>query len=252
MKVQDARDGKKVVGTMLRMLRNPGIALVAQHSGLDFIMMDMEHGSYSLETVADICKVGRSAGLGCFVRVPELSKAFVSRALDCGVDGLMVPMTETVEQAELLAGWSRFEPIGRRGLGSSGGHTDFAGTTDAPALMEKANRETMSIAQIETAPAVDAVDDIAAVKGIDALLIGPNDLAISLGVPGKLTDPAMDKAIEKVASAARREGKIFGMHASDVMLAKWQDHGLTLIMSSLDISMLGGAMKAISDRYKGV
>ena len=250
MTVQDVRDGKKIVGTMLRFSRNSAVARIAGNAGLDFIMMDMEHGSYSLETIADICKVGRAAGLACFVRVPELSKAFVSRALDCGAVGIMVPMLETEAQAELLAGWSKFHPLGRRGLGSTGVHTDYVSAKDAPAFMADADAQTLSIAQIETAQAVENIDAIAAVAGIDAMLIGPNDLAISLGIPGQLEAPEMDDAIGKVAEAAAREGKVFGMHAPDPMLDKWKARGLRLIMSSLDIAMLSLGMQAVCARHK--
>ena len=82
-------------------------------------MLDMEHGSYALETLADVCKVARAVNLGCFVRVPELAKGYVSRALDCGATGVMVPMVESVGQAKSLAGWMKFAPVGIRGLGGS-------------------------------------------------------------------------------------------------------------------------------------
>ena len=252
MTVKKMREGKRVVGTMVRMVRNPAIALIASHAGLDFIMLDLEHGPYNLETVDDIFKVGRSVGLGCFVRVPELARGYVSRIMDAGATGVMVPMVESVEEAKLLTQWTKYAPLGGRGFGGVGGHTDFAsiGSDATPSFMAQTNEETIAIAQIETAKAVEDIDAIADVPGIDALLIGPNDLAISLGCAGDLMGAALDKAIGKVAAAAKKHEKIFGLHAPDGLLERWIPRGCTLVMSNLDASILSAGMKAISQRYK--
>jgi 4-hydroxy-2-oxoheptanedioate aldolase len=251
MAVQKLREGKRAVGTMVRLIRNPAIAVAAKNAGLDFIMLDLEHGPYNFETMDDVFKVGRALGIGCFVRVPELAKGYVSRAYDCGATGVMVPMLESVEQAQLLVRWGKYAPIGSRGFGGAGGHSNFTGVApaDTPAFMAKANVETMTIAQIETAKAIENVDAIAAVPGIDALLIGPNDLAISIGVAGDLMGPALDQAIGKVAAAARKHGKIFGMHGPDGLNERWLPKGLNLVMSNLDTNIINAGLKAISLKY---
>ena len=251
MPVERARKGERIVGTLFRFVRNPGAARIARHAGLDFIMLDMEHAPYSLETVADFCKVARTIGLGCFVRVPELARGYVSRTLDSGVTGVMVPMLESVQQANRLVAWSKYAPLGDRGLGGSGGHTDFAGIAGrAKQFMAEANNDVLSIAQIETAKAVESIEEIAAVDGIDALLIGPNDLSISLGCAGELTHPDVDRAIEKVARVAAENKKVFGMHAGDALLDKWIPYGLSLIMNRIDIDILASGIAAISEKYK--
>jgi 2-keto-3-deoxy-L-rhamnonate aldolase RhmA len=237
---------------MVRLIRNPGIAWIARQAGLDFIMLDLEHGAGSLETLADTAGTGRGAGLEVFVRVPELSKATVSRALDCGCTGVMVPMIGSVEQAELLAGWCKFAPVGKRGLGSVGTHSNFAAVKggDAPAFMAAANDEVLAIAQIETTEAIGAIEGIAAVPGVDALLIGPNDLAISMGHTGDLLHREVLAAIDKVAAAAESHGKIFGMHGPDVLMERYLDRGLRLIMSKLDINMLLAAMAEVAAKWR--
>jgi 2-keto-3-deoxy-L-rhamnonate aldolase RhmA len=234
MAVQKLREGKRAVGTMVRMIRNPAVAVAAKNAGLDFIMLDLEHGPYSFETVDDVFKVGRALGIGCFVRVPELAKGYVS-----------------VEQAQLLVRWGKYAPIGSRGFGGAGGHSNFTGVApaDTPAFMAKANVETLTIAQIETAKAIENVDAIAAVPGIDALLIGPNDLAISIGVAGDLMGPVLDQAIGKVAEAAKKHGKIFGLHGPDGLTDRWLPKGLTLVMSNLDTNIVNAGLKAISLKY---
>jgi 2-keto-3-deoxy-L-rhamnonate aldolase RhmA len=157
-----------------------------------------------------------------------------------------------VDQASLLVRWAKYAPLGGRGFGGAGGHTNFIGVTpDAtPAFMAQANIDTLTIAQIETAQAIQNIDAIAAVPGIDALLIGPNDLAISMGCAGDLLGEILDKAIGKVATAAKKHGKIFGMHGPDPLTERWVPKGLTLVMSNLDANLLSAGMKAISQRYK--
>jgi 2-keto-3-deoxy-L-rhamnonate aldolase RhmA len=164
----------------------------------------------------------------------------------------MVPMLESLEQAERLVRWAKFPPLGGRGFGGAGGHSNFIGITpDAtPAFMAKANVDTIAIAQIETAQAIQNVDVIAAVPGIDALLIGPNDLAISMGCAGDLLGETLDKAIGKVAAAAKKHGKVFGMHGPDPLTDRWLPKGLTLVMSNLDTNVLTAGLKAICQKYK--
>jgi 2-keto-3-deoxy-L-rhamnonate aldolase RhmA len=237
---------------MVRLIRNPGIAWIAGQAGLDFIMLDLEHGSSSLETLADVAGTGRGVGIEVFVRVPELSKGTVSRALDCGCTGVMVPMVGSVEQAELLAGWCKFAPAGKRGLGSVGTHSNFAAVkgSDASAFMAAANEQVLAIAQIETAEAIGVIDGIAAVPGVDALLIGPNDLAVALGHTGDLLHREVLAAIDRVAEAAEGHGKIFGMHGPDALMEPYLHRGLRLIMSKLDINMLLTAMAEIAAKWK--
>ncbi len=249
MSVKALKQGKRIVGMMIRMVRNPAIARVAAHAGLDFVMFDMEHGSYSLDVLSDIFAVARSVGLAGFVRVPELSKGYVSRVMDAGAVGVMVPMLESVDMARQFVDWAKYAPVGKRGFGSAGGHTNFAAASDAVAFMKAANEETLTIAQIETGPAVERIDAIAAVPGIDAMLIGPNDLAISLGYPGDLMNKNVTAAIAKVAEAARKHGKIFGMHGPDPLTEMFIPQGLRLLMSGLDHGVLMAGMKAVATKW---
>ena len=229
-------------GVMVRIVRTAAVGPIAAAAGLDFIMLDMEHGDYAIETVATICAAAPPE-LTVLVRVPELSRGYVSRVLDSGARGVMVPMVETAEQAAKLVGWSKFTPVGERGLCTGAGHTRYRTGTPASQIMESENREVIAIAQIETAAGIENIDAIAAVAGLDALLIGPNDLAVSLGSPGNPDTPRQDAAIERVAEAARRNGKIFGMHAPEKTLAKWAPRGLRLVMHSLDLTILNDGFR---------
>jgi len=237
---------------MVRLIRNPGIALIAKQAGLDFFMLDAEHGTFGMETIADIALAARAAGIGCFIRVPELAKSYVSRVLDAGCSGVMVPMVSSVEEAEALAGLAKFDPTGRRGFGTIGNHTDYRpiGGGIAPEFTKEANDDVLAIAQIETVGGVENVEGIAAVKGIDALLIGPMDLSMSLGHTGDLKNPVVIEAIEKVAAAARANKEAFGIHGPDWLIEQFRPKGLNMIMSALDMNMLHGAMKTIAEKWQ--
>ncbi|MDN5334295.1 MAG: 4-hydroxy-2-oxoheptanedioate aldolase [Sphaerochaeta sp.] len=247
MAVKELRNGEAVVGTMIRMVRNPGIVLLAANAGLDFIMFDMEHGAFNFETIADAASMARTRGIDCFIRVPELSKGNVSRCLDCGVTGIMVPMIRNGKEAQKLANWAKFAPIGERGLGGNGAHTGYLDASKDPlAFMEEENKKVLAIAQIELKEAIENIDEIAAVEGIDALLIGPADLSNSYGISGQFNHPIMDEAIQKVADAAKKHGKVFGFHAGESLTRKWIPSGLKLRMSNMDINLLANAMKEIN------
>lgn len=251
MIVTKLRKGERIVGTMVRMVKTPAVALVAKNAGLDFIMIDMEHGSYSVETFSAIANLARAVGLGIFVRVPELSKASVSGIMDAGADGVMVPMLSSAEDAEAFVKWSRYAPIGSRGLGSPAGHTRFDTIhDDAATFMAGQNRLTLTIAQIETKEAINNIQEIASVPGIDVLLIGPNDLSNALGVPGDLMSDSMQKAIGKVADAAEKQGKVFAMHAGDALLDKWESRGMQMVMNNLEINILAAGFSAIAEKYR--
>jgi 2-keto-3-deoxy-L-rhamnonate aldolase RhmA len=245
------RRGERVVGTMLRLSRHAAILPLAKSAGLDFVMLDMEHGDYSMQTLADLALAGQFASFPVFVRVPELARGYVSRALDCGVTGVMVPMVETAEQAEQFVQWAKYPPLGGRGLSSMGGHTGY-NKLNAVDAMPQFNKGTLAIAQIETATAIENITAIAAVPGIDVLLIGPNDLSVSLGHPGRTDTPDEMEAIRKVGEAAKQAGKIFGMHAGAGALAPWVSHGMRFFMNDIDTGLMLKALKAVNDETRKV
>jgi len=237
--------GEKIYGTMLRVSRNPAVCYLAKNAGLDFAMFDCEHGNYSYESLHDMFIMANALGLGGLLRVPQLSRDHISRALDCGATGAMVPMTETVDQALEIVRWSKYAPLGERGYGSGGPNTDYVGGGKHPEIMEATNRKIISIAQIETRLAVDNADKIAAVEGIDVLLIGPNDLSISLGIPGDLMNPVELDAIAHVAAACKQRGKFFGLHAGLNLLEKFSDD-LSFVMSQTDTDVLAEGFSRIN------
>lgn len=238
--------GEKIYGTMLRVVRNPAILDMAKAAGFDFVMFDCEYPNYTIETFHDMCLHAAALDLGCFVRVPQNGKDYVSRYLDCGSNGVMVPMTQTPEQAQEIVHWSKYPPLGERGFAAGGAPVGYlAGVKHADA-MKAGNESVLSIAQIETRTAIENVDAIAAVEGIDVLLIGPNDLSISMGVPGDTMNPVMIEAIDRVVAACKKHGKKFAIHAGAKMLERYAQ-SLDMLMMQNDIDMLRSGLKNISE-----
>ena len=236
---------------MMRISRNPGVCYLAKHAGLDFIMFDCEHSTFSFEALHDFFITGNALGLGGFLRVPVGTKDYISRALDAAATGVMVPMTETVEQAQDLVKWSKFAPLGGRGYGSGGANLDYRAGGKHLDNMAAANDMVTAIAQIETGLAVTNADAIAALPGIDALLVGPNDLSLSLGLGGDMMNSTVLDAIAHTAACCKKHGKGFGIHGPMPLLQKFKD-SLTIVMCGSDTDILGKGMAKLAEDCKAL
>ncbi len=245
------REGKTVVGTMLSDLRDPSLAQVLAAAGLDFIIIDMEHGSYSLETVADIAQVARLAGIMPFLRVPDHAYPWLARPLDAGLMGLMVPRIESRSQVEAVVAACTYPPLGRRGCAITGRQTEF-GAAPLVEWLAWANAETLLIIQIEERAAVDDIDGILSVPGVDVALVGPNDLSISLGVPGQMQSPVMQAAMQRAIDAATRHGVAPGLHAHDLQaLTAWRDRGMRFLTYTNELGLLRSAAEQAARALRG-
>ena len=243
------KNGETVYGTMIRLQRNPAFCIVAKDAGMDFIMFDCEHGIYNLETLHDMFQMAHAAGLTAVLRVPMLDKESISRPLDAGACGVMVPMTETAEQAKEIVHWSKYTPVGDRGYGSGIGATYYQVGIETTKAMQEINDRVLTIAQIETALAIENIEEIAATEGVDALIVGPNDLSISLGVPGQLTSDIEVNAIRKIANACHKYGKAFGIHGPESLQEIFADD-INLCIHTTDADMLRNAMKDVKARLQ--
>jgi 2-keto-3-deoxy-L-rhamnonate aldolase RhmA len=242
--------GECVYGTMIRQARDPGAPAIYSAAGYDFVFIDMEHGNYSMETVADLIRGAKSAGIAPIIRIPHLETHFISRVLDAGAEGIMVPMTSTSQQAESIVGCSKYVPLGHRGFGTQTGQTDYK-PLKAAEFMKEANEHTLVIAQIETQEAIENVDSILSVEGIDVGLIGPNDLSISLGVPDQMGSEILAKAIDKVVETAKKKRKATGVHIGNIQSLKtWRAKGMTFLAYSTDISFQYNASKSSLEDLK--
>jgi len=243
-------EGKTIVGTMISEFGSPEVMKILSSAGFDFVLIDTEHAPFSLETVNNLVRVGRAVGLTCIVRVPDTEYHLIARTLDAGAHGLMFPRIETREQLEAAVRASKFPPWGERGYGVRGIITDYQQAT-VEENIHFLNDDTVMVAQIEKRSAIDDIDNILSVKGVDIALIGPNDLSISLEVPGQLDHPSMREAIRRVIDACNSHGIASGTHVRDMKnLLYWRDQGMRVLTFSTEAGMLMASAKEAVARLR--
>jgi 2-dehydro-3-deoxyglucarate aldolase/4-hydroxy-2-oxoheptanedioate aldolase len=240
---QKLRDGEAAVGTMVFEFNTSGIGRIIAETGAEFVLFDMEHTGWSIETIRELMATARAADVVPLVRVPATEYHFLARVLDIGAMGIMVPMVETEEQAQRIADSCRYPPVGRRGAAFGVAHDDYTGG-DVLAKMQQANDNVLLIAQIETARGLENVEQIAAVDGIDILWIGQFDLSISLGIPGQFDHPKFQAAVKRIVDVATQNGKAAGYMALSVDEAcQLHERGFRAIAYSGDLWIYQQALK---------
>ena len=243
------RQDRTAVGCMVVEFRQPSLMQLLANALFDFVIIDNEHGPFTVETVADLSRAARGAGLTPIVRVPALDYAHITQSLDGGAQGIMLPRVAHESEVREAVGMMKYPPMGRRGAVLARGHTEFKGGPLLPAL-ERANHETMLVVQVETAAAVERLDQILAVPGVDAVLIGPTDLSVALGVGGDMEAPLLHDAIRRTIEACRRHRVIPGIHTNEIKWsAHWAREGMRLVSISSETGFL---MKAGREAADGV
>ena len=233
------KDGKTVFGPMVSEIRSPGIAVLFARAGFDYFFIDMEHSCFSFETVSDMILAARAADIPVIVR-PSTRKSseYLSRPLDSGASGLLVPQLKTRKDVEKVVKWSRYQPLGDRGMALSRQHTFFE-TGNAPETMQRLNEEILVAIQIECREAMDNLEDLLSVPGIDVAFVGPADLAASLGKPGQSDAPEVQGAIQRVIEVAKANNIFPGIFTSSMQKAKyWMGQGMKMIGFCTDITLL--------------
>lgn len=235
--------GHSSIGTMVFEFGSTGIGRIMAQAGAEFVVYDMEHSGWSIETIRNVMASTRSADIVPLVRVPATQYHLLSRPLDVGAMGLMIPMVESVEQARLIAQSAKYPPAGRRGSAFGFAHDDYA-PGDVVEKMATANAEVLILAQIETKAGVESVEAIAATDGIDVLWIGHFDLSASLGVPAQFDHPDYVTAVERVLRAATDAGKTAGIMTGGVQAGR--EHlaqGFRMLAYSGDVMIYGEALQ---------
>lgn len=247
MRVNEAKAmlgrGELVVGTLVFEFKTAGIGAIASNAGADFVLFDTEHTGWSWETIGMVIAGMRATKAVPLVRVPVATRSYISRPLDLGAMGLMVPMVASVEQAEEIVRWAKYPPAGVRGAAFGVAHDDYKaeGNLDT---MRSSNEQVLLIGQIETAEGLTHVDRIAEVEGLDVLWVGHYDLTNSMGIPGQFDHPDYLEALERVADAAKRNGKSAGFMVSSVEEAQRMiERGYRCLGYGGDLWIYGGALR---------
>ena len=232
-------EGKLALGMGLRLARSVDIATIAKTCGYEWLFIDMEHSSMDLDTAAQLSMACLPLNITPIVRVPGKEHHHASRILDAGAQGIVVPHVDTVEEAERAVAYCKYPPIGHRSAMGALPHFGYRSVPVGEATAA-ANQETLVVVMVETPKAIENVEAIAAVPGIDSVLIGTNDLCMELGIPGQFGDARVEDAYRKVVAACRKNNIHPGMGGvyEPKLLEKYIGYGMRLILSGGDMSFL--------------
>lgn len=234
------KEGQLTIGTFLG-LASPLAAEVAAVSGVDWVLLDLEHGGGGEEQVSPTVVASGGYGVPTLVRVESSERIRIGRVLDSGVAGVMLPRVDTVEQVEVAVRHMSYPPNGDRGVATYNRAVAWGKDLDALAPESK----SALLVQIETLGALAEVEKIAAVPGVDALFVGPLDLSYALGVPRDFKNPKFLEALKKVLAAANAQNKVAGILASDTTIARFYvEMGFKFIAIGSDSTLMA---KAITD-----
>ena len=235
---QALREGRLQLGTAFQQMRSQDAVRILAAAGFDWAFLDGEHGGFDQETLQDLCRIAVKVGLSPIVRVADLQYALIARALDNGAEGVIFPRVEDPKLLETAASWTKYPPVGIRGMGLTPLHVDFE-PVSIPAIMDHLNREQMVVLQIETVRAFEAREELLSVANVDAVMIGPVDLSISLGVPGEFEHPKMLATVEKIVESCLAHGVAPGAQARNVALAqRWKSMGMLFVGCSSEVQMM--------------
>ncbi|KAI6764077.1 hypothetical protein HG530_007866 [Fusarium avenaceum] len=227
----------------IKLVKSIEIVGMAKTAGFDGLFIECEHSSLDLESTSQLCVAALYAGISPIVRVPSKDPCFVSRVLDGGALGVVVPHIRSVQDAQDVVNAAKFQPIGFRSSTNGLPHHQFR---SIPAKLSNpvTNDATLVIPMIETLEALELVDEIAALPGVDSLLIGTNDLTAEMGIPGDYENPRLTEAYERTLAACQKHGKwlgVGGLHARLDLVEKFCKMGARWVMAATDGPLLMGA-----------
>nr|WP_221189229.1 aldolase/citrate lyase family protein [Microbacterium proteolyticum] len=221
---------------------------VAAGSGLDWLLLDMEHSATSLESVLTQLQVAAAYPVTPVVRVPWNDPVTIKRVLDLGAQNLIVPMISTADEARAAVAATRYPPAGIRGVGSALARSARWNRVDGY-LAEAVEHVSLTV-QIETASGVANATEIAAVDGVDAVFVGPSDLSASMGLLGQQSHPEVVAAVHAVFAACRDSGTPVGVNAFDPAVAEaYLDAGADFVAVGADVALLARASEALAARF---
>jgi len=221
--------------------RDAAVAELMAAGPFDYVCVDLQHGHATYSDLPGLLQAMRAADRAPLARVPWNDPASIMRALDVGACGVIVPMVNSAVEAAAAAAACRYPPHGARSWGPM-----WASVRDdgAPAPLEQ-DAAVLCLVMVETRAAVDALDEIVRVPGVDGVYIGPNDLALGCGFDRATyrDSPAVDELIEGIVTTCREAGVVAGLHCSDPeMAAHWAGRGVRLLTAGQDLALLGGAV----------
>jgi 4-hydroxy-2-oxoheptanedioate aldolase len=228
---------------------DPSVYELVSLMGFDGIWLDLEHHPTSDETAATLMRAARVGGADIVARPAKGEFMRMGRLLEAGAQVIMYPRCETAEEAAELVRWAKFAPQGERGIDGANGDNPYCAMPMAPYL-RAANEHTLIVAQLESPAAIENAEKIAAVPGVDVLMIGPGDLSVLAGIPFQFDHPTIQRAYEHVAAVAKKAGKHWGSPAfSPEHAQKLLEMGGRFICHGCDLIMVKQGMEAVQSRF---
>ena len=230
--------GETVLGCGLQSYRSVEIPRTFAAAGFDYVFIDMEHGTFDLETVHDMIRASADAGITPIVRVGELLYSLVARLLDAGAQGIILPRVEDPDLLREALSWMRFPPQGKRGYGINPTMLRYEAKT-FPEVIDHVNRHTLSVVQFETRTAMERADETLSLPGLDIAMVGPADLSISLGIPGQFDNPLLVSTVEALIEKCNRHGVVPGIQTRGLAMSKfWAERGMRFIGTAAEHALL--------------
>ena len=232
-------------GAMIFEFFSPGIPIILKNAGCQFIIFDMEHGGLSLEQFKTLAIISNAISISPLIRIPEVNYNYVARALDLGAAGIMAPMVNTYEEALNIVQSSKYPPNGVRGAGFGFAHDNYKNESPL-SYINTANSNLINIIQIESKQALENVEEIAAIDGVDCLWVGHFDLTNFLGIPGQFDSDIYFNSIKRVVTAAKLNKKSLGIMVNNQdELKMYSDLGFNMIAVGTEMSILSRSISQI-------
>lgn len=232
-----------------RIVHHNLLQMIGMHGGFQAVWFDLEHMDYPTEKLEIGTLACRSQGMDTFVRLAPTDYASVTRALEAGAGGVMAAQVRSAAEAEQFVQWAKFMPRGCRGLNTAGFDARFA-TVPAAKFAEQANRETFVAIQIETAEALEQVDQIAAIDGVDLIFLGPADMSQNLGVIGDFMNPKCLAAIDRISAACAKHKKPWGVvPVNPDYAAMCVEKGCKMLSVGAEVRIINAGIEAVKKLY---
>jgi len=232
------KQGQIVIGSGVTQLRSTHVPRLFALAGFDFIFIDMEHSAFTMETVAEMILTARSVDIAPIVRVPNAEYTFVARVLDLGAQGVIVPRVNTPQQVEEIVSWVKYPPHGVRGATMTYAQTE--GQTIPPEqFIDQIVDQTLLVIQIERKQALENLDEMLSISGVDVAALGYLDLSVDLGIAGQIDHPRMVESIESIIAACDRHGISAGLiHPNMKVITHWAGRGMRFLSYSTGANLL--------------
>jgi len=250
---QRLQAGQLCLGFGLGKLRTADIAMLARSCDYDWLFIDMEHTTLDYDQAGQICVAALDTGVTPIVRTISQQYFHLTRLLDAGAQGVIVPHVDTAEQARAVVSACRYPPLGERSLYGVLPQLDYR-PVPADQAIPSLNEQTLVVVMIESPEAVANADAIAAVPGVDGLLIGTSDLTASAGIPGQLDHPDIVQAYETVITACQQHGKFPGMGGvyQNELAARYIAMGMQMILVGSDVAFMQAGARQRSEFLRGL